>query len=273
MPAPPRRAAIAASRAAPVIAGPPSTVTWPRLYLCPCACGSGSRHSPGSLRNARARTCASAAGGIPISASSTWPHRSRPGSSRWPGLRRQNVTVNSACGANPRTCPVAPSSPLGTSTATTRRAARNTSATAGSRSRDSPAPNTASITRSARAAAAAVNGARTPDQGRGRPARAATATGQPASCSRPAATTPSPPLLPGPHSTRVRHGRSRARTARSTARPALSMSVATGTPRLGAARSTSAISAGDSKSALSPPRQAIGSPPAVSRRNMAAICR
>ena len=43
----------------------------------------------------------------------------RPGSSRWPGLRRQKVTVSQAAGAEPSTAPLAPSTPEGTSIATT----------------------------------------------------------------------------------------------------------------------------------------------------------
>ena len=84
-------------------------------------------------------------------ASSVSPHKSRPGSNRWPGLRRKKVTVSAARGANPRGIPVAPSNPLGTSIATSRRAARSTPITFSSRSRLSPAPNTASTTSSARA--------------------------------------------------------------------------------------------------------------------------
>ena len=47
------------------------------------------------------------------------PQYSRPGNSRWPGFLRKKVTVSAACGATPRTSPVAPSTPLGTSIATT----------------------------------------------------------------------------------------------------------------------------------------------------------
>jgi hypothetical protein len=44
---------------------------------------------------------------------------SRPGSSRWPGLRRKNVTVSLALTAAPITAPLSPLMPLGRSTATT----------------------------------------------------------------------------------------------------------------------------------------------------------
>src|SRR5690606_42151643 len=48
------------------------------------------------------------------------PTRSRFRSSRCPGFRRKNVTVRWAVMAAPLTSPVDPSTPLGTSTATTR---------------------------------------------------------------------------------------------------------------------------------------------------------
>ena len=89
MPAPVRRAASAAIRAAPVIAGPPSTVTWPRAYLWASVAGVGRRHSAGVLAKVFGRTSSSAADGSPISASTSAPHRSRPGSSRWPGLQAE----------------------------------------------------------------------------------------------------------------------------------------------------------------------------------------
>ena len=129
---------------------PPSTVTLPREYLWLSAVSTGRRHSAGVFSQAFGRTVCSTVAGSPMSARTISPHRSRPGSSLCPGLSRKNVTVRMALGAVPRTWPVAPSSPLGTSTATTRDAARSTSATGGSISRASPAPNTASITRAAR---------------------------------------------------------------------------------------------------------------------------
>ena len=75
----------------------------------------------------RARCASSAASGMPMSASRIGPQSTRPGSSRWPGLRRKNVTLALASTATPRTSPVSPSRPEGTSTATTRPPARGES--------------------------------------------------------------------------------------------------------------------------------------------------
>ena len=55
-----------------------------------------------------------------MSATSIVPQCSRPGSSRWPGLRRKNVTVSVALTATPITAPVVPLIPLGRSTAQAR---------------------------------------------------------------------------------------------------------------------------------------------------------
>ena len=85
-------------------------------------------------------------GGMPMSPTTTSPQNSRPASSRCPGLGRTNVTVASARRTSPNGAPVAPSSPLGTSTAITRRAARSSATAAGGSGRSAPAPNTASIT-------------------------------------------------------------------------------------------------------------------------------
>ena len=54
---------------------------------------------------------------MPISATTTSPHSNRPGSNRCPGFLRKKVTVSAAATA-PRTSPVSPIRPLGTSTAT-----------------------------------------------------------------------------------------------------------------------------------------------------------
>ncbi|GAV36595.1 hypothetical protein ROTAS13_04283 [Roseomonas sp. TAS13] len=258
IPAPARRAAAAASRAAPGMVAPAATTTWPRSCLCIAADGCGRRHSQGPLRKARGPTSAMTESGRPISASSTSPQNSRPGSSRWPGFSRAKVTVATARAAWPRTCPVPPSTPLGTSTARTGAAmARSTSATVLSTGRDRPAPKTASTTTSARDTAtgsqpslgprqrAAASAAAPPGRGS---ARAATATGQPSCASSRAATQPSPPLSPGPHSTTTRRGRQRRRTARATARPAAAINAAVGCPATAASASARAISAGVSSS-------------------------
>ncbi len=198
-PAPARCAAAAARRDAPVMPAPASRVRCPRLYLCESAPGAGRCQSPGALRQARGGTASSSTvSGRPISARTVSPQRVRPGSRRWPGLRRKKVTVTRAAGAKPRTWPVAPSTPEGTSTASTLpSAAANVAATAGSSGRARPAPKTASMTSPARAASAGSKRRTGPAQaaaareaslpGRGG-ARGATATGQPSASSRRAAT-------------------------------------------------------------------------------------
>ena len=174
-------------------------------------------------------------------------------------MRRKNVTVRSALMAMPRSCPVLPSKPLGTSTASTGRPAlralmaANSRASEPSTSRESPAPNTASTMhaaprntsgsslatgpshRAAISAASPVSAARSPSS--------ATRTSQPPAFSSRAATKPSPPLLPGPHSTAIRApGAAMLAASAATARPAFSISVRLGTPASTARRSARAIS-------------------------------
>ncbi len=150
-----------------------------------------------------------------MSARRTSPHRVRPGSSTCPGFSRKNVTVQVACTTGPVLAPVLPSRPLGTSTATTglpaALMAATTSAAVPSSGRDRPAPNRASMMRSASASVAGLSGST------GSPQRSAMAAASPRRASRlpsrprrtrypcsrrsRAATKPSPPLLPGPHTT------------------------------------------------------------------------
>ena len=88
-----------------------------------------------------------------MSATSTGPQCSRPGSSRWPGFLRKNVTVSLALTAAPITAPLLPLMPLGRSTATTGTPAAliaSIIARAGpSTGRSRPAPNSASTMRPA----------------------------------------------------------------------------------------------------------------------------
>ncbi len=73
----------------------------------------------GVVRGGVGATRSSTASGMPICASTVSPQWIRPGSSRCPGFWRKKVTVSAAIGAAPRISPLAPSTPLGTSTATT----------------------------------------------------------------------------------------------------------------------------------------------------------
>ncbi len=195
---------------------------------------------------------------MPICANTISPQRLRPGNSRWPGFLRKKVTVSTAGGAAPRISPVAPSTPLGTSTATTgsrrRPSASMTARGAPSTGRASPAPNIASIARPASPSASGASGSIGPVQRRAasaasprkaaRSPASATRTRQPRSARIRAATKPSPPLLPGPHSTASGRGGQRRATASATARPACSISTMPGTPEAIVSRSASPICCG-----------------------------
>ena len=204
-----------------------------------------------------------------MSARRTSPHRVRPGSSTCPGFSRKNVTVQVACTTGPALAPVLPSRPLGTSTATTglpaALMAATTSAAVPSSGRDRPAPNRASMTRSASASVAGLSGST------GSPQRSAMAAASPRRASRlpsrprrtwypcsrrsRAATKPSPPLLPGPHTTAIAapaRGASAA-AASATARPAFSISVSPGTPCAMARASARPISCAVSNSSAKDP--------------------
>ena len=93
-----RRAARAraASRAAPVrCAGPESDERRAaRIFVRSRARAAAARRRQiaGALTKARGAIAASALGAMPISASARRPHNARPGSRRWPGLRRKKVT-------------------------------------------------------------------------------------------------------------------------------------------------------------------------------------
>ena len=256
-PAPPRLAASAASRAAPVIVAPPTTVTWPREYLWDCDPGTGSRHSSGRLAKHDGTTCFSTAPGSPISASTSlaaqFPARQQKVPRLQPeerhgqrGLRRK--ATHRAGRA------IEPARHIH-SNHTPRRAQRigddaiHVARQAGAehgvdhqlRARRLRRRERCGRTTPVRAASAAS------DPARGG-ASAASATGQPSCANSRAATYPSPPLLPGPASTSVRHGRNRCWMARATARPAFAISVGPGTPSAGEAASARAISSGVSSS-------------------------
>ena len=219
------------------------------------------RQSAGPLTRNPVSWAATIASGMPMSASLVVPQCSRPGSSRCPGFRRQKVTVSRAWGAAPRIAPVAPSTPDGTSIATTDRpavaSASTTPRATPSSGRAKPAPNNASTISSAPARLAVDKASTAPAHPAAAQAaspasaslgtRVATRTGQPARCSWRATTQPSPPLLPGPHSTSVGRGANRAVIARETARPAFSISQGPGKPPAIAARSTAAMTAGGSR--------------------------
>ena len=170
-PAPTRNAPRAQSRAAPVRAiGPDTTRACPRAYLCPASPGRGGTpaHEAGAFRLVADRIWSSTVAGMPISASSRRPQRSLPGSRMWPGFRRKKVMVSLATTAAPRTAPVPPSTPEGTSIDRIGRPVPFAHAftrsivvrAAPATSRARPAPKRASTTRSvARSSAAMASGA------------------------------------------------------------------------------------------------------------------
>lgn len=108
----------------------------------------------------------STSAGVPISASTIVPQRRRPGKRRCPGFLRKKVTVTLAGAAVPRISPVAPSTPLGTSTAQVGIARAFSAsiiwAAAPSIGRESPAPNIASMTTPAPSRHPAVKGSTAP---------------------------------------------------------------------------------------------------------------
>ena len=182
-----------------------------------------------------------------MSMTSTSPACALPGSIHRPGLAAWNVAVAAARTAAPATSPVEASTPLGTSAATTgapagvdrldraaapARAARRRSPCRASRRRPRPRrPARRARTARARPRSRSRFAARVAAQLRGR--AAARRTSRPASRSRRAATSPSPPLLPLPQTTATGppSARPRRRRAASPA-PARSIRSSDGMPAL-----------------------------------------
>ena len=173
---------------------------------------------------------------MPMSARRIAPQSDRPGSSRWPGLRRKKVTLAVASTATPRTLPVAPSTPEGTSTASTAPPARGEGvdplddrprlavdvarepcaeervdhAVGAVESRVAARRGPAPRSERRRSAASPPSASRRP--------RRPSSTRKPRRARSRAATKPSPPLLPGPQRTTIRPPR-RARAAPPRPRP------------------------------------------------------
>src|SRR5260370_52535 len=165
---------------------------------------------------------------MPMSATSTSPAWPAPGWNTSPGLSAENVTVCEACTASPSTAPVRPFTPDGMSTAThgpsTASTASATHAASPSSAPRNPVPNMASTNASARSRARSQSWRSTPASS------VNTSTRTPHSRRARAVTSPSPPLLPLPHTTTTRRPYvppiSR-RTVHATARPARSLSTST----------------------------------------------
>ena len=247
-------------RAAPVEAmSPDNTSTWPRAYLWPSMRGTGNdlRQNCGVFSNVCGRISSSTRASIPISATRTWPHCMRPGSSKCAGFLRKKVTVSVARTAVPMMAAVVPLTPLGRSTASTGAPlaliasiiAKGSPVT----SRLKPAPNNASMISAGLPIACGLNGS----TGYFQPLAADAAspcsasrshirmmeTSRPCAVSSAAATKPSPPLLPGPATTRIGPSSTRPLAASATAWPALSISAKPGVPAAMLSRSARSISA------------------------------
>ncbi len=120
--------------------------------------------------------------------------------------------------------------------------------------RASPAPKIASIAKPASSSASGASRSTAPGQRAAASAASprsaafspssATRTFQPRSARSRAATNPSPPLLPGPHSTATGRGDQRRETASATASPAFSISATPETPPAIVKRSATPICCG-----------------------------
>ena len=225
-PVPTRPAAIAINRAAPVIARDAATTTrTPEARLCVSGSRDGSQAatSEGSVSHARARTRSS---GKPMSTTRTMPACSAPGIRTAPSFTAPNVTVSRARTASPSTTPVVPFTPEGMSTATIGTPASLRLAIAAAQSSSgmprNPVPKIASTATSARASSRwrlpwwKVRRRMPGTSSRRRAFVAAGSRSSPGSSRRTtvvrtparprcrAATSPSPPLFPFPHTTTAR---------------------------------------------------------------------
>ena len=235
-PAPAAKAARAASSAAPRRPGaPPITSTSPHspLWLDALRGVIAARQSAPS-RRASPGCCAT----TPRSSNQSVPHCARPWAVNRPGLSVSRASVWVARTAvSPATAPVSASKPLGRSTARmgAARAFNCPIAAAitafGARLR--PRPSTASITSTVLggvlmssvmvtpANCAACKAARA--SAGCEPANRAIRTCRPARCKTRAATSPSPPLLPGPQTTQTVPSPDTANASLATASPARSI--------------------------------------------------
>ena len=247
-PAPPCRAARAASTAAPSMPrAPPSTTRSPKLPLCVLRRRGASRsaNSAGPFSTACAASwCKPSA---PSMSTRTAPAWSQPSPVCRPGLLPRKVMVCVAVTAapcGPTMVPVSASRPLGTSIASTGQSS-DAVHTASSRAcpvkaRARPMPNSASTTRRQGRPGGIASTKRTcasparcrarpvSNEGVALPARCSTSTSKPSRARCAATSRPSPPLLPGPARTSTAPPGSPASSSRAyaaAASPARSISV------------------------------------------------
>src|SRR5436190_5701904 len=268
---------------------PPATSTWPEVNLVQPGARLGRRPRAAAV-SSPIGAATGAPRGMPMSATCTSPACCLPGAIQRPGLAAWKVTVAAARTAAPATTPVEACTPLGTSTLMTGVCAwliaSMAAATSPRGSPSKPVPSSASTTvlqlasggpASARCASCAASGA-APSRSQGAPssltgpapgsccrlvsaspdsseggATQSTLTRRPASRSRRAATNPSPPLLPLPHTIVTSPSGANRSTARATAAPARSIRSSPGTPCSSIAQRSIARIAAASGSGVSHP--------------------
>ena len=225
---------------------PPTITTWPEVNLVEAGPRRGARPST-AVEITPAAGSPGAPSGIPIGATASSPVCDLPGATMWPTLAAWKLTVTSASTAAPSTSPLAALTPEAMSQATTGAPLRliaSIAASIGLRGAPSkPVPKIASISAPEPASASSRRSGST-SRAAGKRSRLAAAspdssapgasssasTSKPVSASRRAATSPSPPLLPLPQTTRTGPCGESAAAARATAPPAASISSSEGTP-------------------------------------------
>ena len=202
------------------------------MYLLSRGARSGTRSSSADVANACAVSRSSSS---PMSTSSISPAKNAPGATRRPTFSRWKHTVQAASIATPATSPVDASTPEGMSIATTSTPVALTcsiSRAAGGRGSPlKPVPKSASTISPGDPRSLASSSGRA----------STTRTSQSASRSTSALTRPSPPLLPGPHTTVIDSSVPySSRTNSASDRPARSINSSTSCPA-SAARISSAV--------------------------------
>ncbi len=226
---------------------PPTISTCPELNLVDsCPRRGASANTSAAIRPAGASIGAPL--GIPISATRTFPACHLPGAIQCPSFAAWKLTLTSARTAAPSTSPLDASTPEAMSAETTGASPAfiaSIAASAGARGAPlNPVPKIASTTTPApaRASPSWSGAARREDPVKRRKFASASpesssgghsssaSTSYPVSRSLRAATSPSPALLPFPHTTTARPERASSPAARAVAPPAASISSSDGTP-------------------------------------------
>ena len=293
-PAPARAAARAAMRAAPVIgiAAEQQGMTAGVFVAAAAAARAAARaKARDAFSQVSTAMRSSALSGVPISATTMVSAQTRPGSSRCPGFLRVKVTVHCGGDGAERFAGIPHDAArhvdgddgqaaLGRrreNRARPRRRAGGSSPNRTAHRRRSSAPSSARGSSGSSAPLQRAAWCAASPRRRSRGPKSATRTGQPRAASALAATKPSPPLLPGPHSTTTGRADQRRTASRATARPARCMSRVPGVPDAAVNRSASCICATRSSAhgaaalpAITPPlrRSGRGARPRRRRRRV-----